>query len=159
MAQKITLNELRRLVKQVLKEEISSDILYKNYNDYVEERLYSVLNDKEAVEWFTRTILWEYNINIRKFINPSNIKIIDQIGKSYYPFSEYYKIVDIENEHALNNDLSIYTDNKEEIINSVDIIVDYLKNFKINSTKQIDLMIDYRFDGPADYTYNVLIPS
>ena len=38
MAQKITLNELRRLVKQVLKEEISSDILYKNYNDYVEER-------------------------------------------------------------------------------------------------------------------------
>ncbi len=138
VTKKIILNELRSLVKQIIKEEIESSenkAINKIYSEYFIEKLDNALGKEklfeeeegEISEWFAN-LFWDYHYDdsVKKFINPNNNKLIDKIGKSYYGFSQFRTIGGIEIGYAkaqFDIDDNLYTDNLDEIINSIDILV------------------------------------
>jgi hypothetical protein len=151
-----TFNKIKRIDENELG---VNDVLRKKYYDYVIEQL-SPYFGVGMGEYFA-DILYYYNEN-KEFINPKNDKNIDKIGKSFYGFSNFITIGDINNNDAMNYDMYIFSDDKNTIIDSVNYLVNYLKSFKIDSIEQIDFIVDNDSTGDLEqekFIYDNLIPS
>jgi hypothetical protein len=147
-------------IKRIDENELGvNDVLRKKYYDYVIEQL-SPYFGVGMGEYFA-DILYYYNEN-KEFINPKNDKNIDKIGKSFYGFSNFHSIWDINKDSAMEYDIYIFSDDKNTIIDSVNYLVNYLKSFKIDSIEQIDFMVDNDSTGDLEqekFIYDNLIPS
>jgi hypothetical protein len=150
-----TFNKIKRIDENELG---VNDVSSKKYYDYVIEQLSPYFG--VGSEYFA-DILYYYNEN-KEFINPKNDKNIDKIGKSFYGFSNFHSIGDINKDNAMNYDIYIFSDDKNTIIDSVNYLVNYLKSFKIDSIEQIDFMVDNDSTGDLEqekFIYDNLIPS
>jgi hypothetical protein len=136
-----------------------NNLLNYNYRDYVNEKL-STSFSKEVSDWFTDDVLWNYK-DLKEFINPDNNDFIDKLGESFYNLSQFYRIADVEDGYSeLGHNLesivtNVYTDNKKDLIDDVDILLNYLKAFKIKSKNQIDALIDNSY-YPSEFVFKII---